>query len=80
EYVGWIPQDDYVPLAVVKQKAVCDLFPGSPAARAFSNLAGQVKQWPTPVIPKSAVQLLRQQLVRLNAASVKHMKDVQVYP
>ncbi len=80
EYVGWIPQDDYVSLAVVKQKAVCDLFPGSPSARAFSSLAGQVTQWPTPVIAKSAVQLLRQQLVRLNAARVKHMKDVQVHP
>lgn len=80
EYVGWIPQDDYVPLAVVKQKAVCDLFPASPSARAFSTLAGQVRQWPTPAIPKSAVQLLRQQLVHLNAAGVRQMKDVQVHP
>jgi flagellar biosynthesis protein FlhG len=80
EYIGWIPQDDYVPLAVVKQKAVCDLFPGSPSARAFSSLAGQVQQWPTPVIPKSAVLLLRQQLVSLNAAMVRHMKGVEVHP
>ena len=80
EYVGWIPQDDYVPLAVVKQKAVCDLFPGSPSARAFSSLAGLVPQWTTPAIPKSAVQLLRQQLVHLNAMRVRPMKDIQVYP
>jgi len=80
EYVGWIPQDDYVPLAVVKQKAVCDLFPASPSARAFSSLAGQVQQWPTPAIPKSAVQLLRQQLVHPNSAKVRHLKDAQVHP
>ena len=80
EYVGWIPQDDYVPLAVVKQKAVCDFFPSSPSARAFSSLAGKVQQWPTPAIPKSAVQLLRQQLVHLNAARVVQMNDVQVNP
>ena len=79
EYIGWIPQDDYVPLAVVKQKAVCDLFPGSPSARAFSSLAGQVRLWPTPTIPKSAVQLLRQQLVHPNAARVRHMTDLQVH-
>jgi flagellar biosynthesis protein FlhG len=80
EFVGWIPQDDYMPLAVVKQKAVSDLFPGSPSARAFSNLAGQVQQWSAPAIPKSAVQLLRQQLVFPNFARVRCMKDTQVHP
>ncbi len=80
EYSGWIPQDDYVPLAVVRQKAVCDLFPGSPSARAFANLVGQLQQWPRPAIPKSAVQLLRQQLVCLTAPRVRPMKDVQVHP
>ena len=80
EYVGWIPLDDYVPLAVVKQKAVCDLFPASPSARAFSALAGQVQQWSTPAIPKSAIQLLRQQLVHPNTARMRHMQDVQVHP
>jgi flagellar biosynthesis protein FlhG len=80
EYIGWIPLDDYVPLAVVKQKAVCDLFPASPSARAFSDLAGQVRQWSAPVIPKSAVQLLRQQLVHQDTARVRPMKDVQVHP
>lgn len=80
EYIGWIPLDDYVPLAVVKQKAVSDLFPSSPSARAFSILAGQVQQWTTPAIPKSAVQLLRQQLVCQNSVGVTRMKDAQVHP
>lgn len=80
EYIGWIPLDDYVPLAVVKQKAVCDLYPSSPSARAFAGLAGQVQQWSTPAIPKSAVQLLRQQLIDPNTARARQAMDVQVHP
>lgn len=63
DYVGYIPHDDYVPLAVMKQKAVSDLFPDAPAAQAFTRLAKQVMQWPKPGIPKSSVQLLWQRLV-----------------
>jgi flagellar biosynthesis protein FlhG len=63
DYVGFIPDDDYVPLAVMQQKAVCDLFPGAPASQAFARLAGQVMQWSKPDMPKSSVQLLWQRLV-----------------
>jgi flagellar biosynthesis protein FlhG len=58
EYVGYIPHDDYVPLAVIRQKAVVDVFPNSQAAQAFVKLADQVRQWPKPDILKGAVQLL----------------------
>lgn len=63
DYVGYIPHDDYVSLAVVKQKAVSDLFPDAPASQAFTRLAKQVMQWPKPDIPKSSVQLLWQRFV-----------------
>ncbi len=64
DYVGYIPDDDYVPLAVMQQKAVADLFPDAPAALAFTRLARQVMQWPKPGIPKSSIQLLWQRLVQ----------------
>jgi len=67
EYVGYIPQDDYVPLAVMQQKALLELFPASPAALALTRLAGQILQWPKPNFPKSAVQLLWQRLVHTTA-------------
>jgi flagellar biosynthesis protein FlhG len=63
EYVGYIPHDDYVPLAVMRQKAVVDLFPDSQAAQAFVRLAQQVMQWPKQNIPKGSVQLLWQRVV-----------------
>lgn len=60
ELVGAIPDDDYVHMAVMQQKAVSDMFPEAPAAQAFRQLAQQVTQWPKPGLPKSSVQLVWQ--------------------
>ncbi len=60
ELVGSIPDDDYVHMAVMQQKAVSDMFPEAPAAQAFKRLAQHVMQWPKPGIPKSTVQLVWQ--------------------
>ncbi|MCP9442999.1 MAG: MinD/ParA family protein [Nitrospira sp.] len=65
EPIGYVPHDDYVTLAVMRQKAVVDLFPDSPAAQAFVRLAGQVMQWPLPDLPKSSVQLLWRRMIHL---------------
>lgn len=60
ELVGTIPDDDYVHMAVMQQKAVADMFPDAPAVQAFKRLAQQVMQWPKPGLPKSSVQLVWQ--------------------
>ncbi|MCP9446212.1 MAG: MinD/ParA family protein [Nitrospira sp.] len=65
EPIGYVPHDDYVTLAVMRQKAVADLFPDSPAAQAFARLAGQLMQWPLPDFPKSSVQLLWRRTIHL---------------
>jgi flagellar biosynthesis protein FlhG len=65
EPIGYVPHDDYVTLAVMRQKAVADLFPDSPAAQAFARLAEQVMQWPLPDLPKSSVQLLWRRMIHL---------------
>jgi flagellar biosynthesis protein FlhG len=64
EYVGYIPHDDYVPLAVIRQKSVVEAFPDSPASQAFIKLADQVMQWPKSDIPKGSVQLLWQRGIK----------------
>lgn len=38
-YMGAIPQDDYLRKAVRQQKPVTVAYPGSPAARAFHDIA-----------------------------------------
>ena len=64
DYLGAIPLDDYVPLAVTQQRAVIDLFPNAPASRAFQELTEAVAQLTPPALPKGTVQFLWQQLLR----------------
>jgi len=66
EYMGFIPLDDYLPMAVIEQKAVTERFPSSPASRAFVQLAKTIAEWPDPQLPKSTVQFLWQQLIPMS--------------
>lgn len=60
DYVGWIPFDDYLPLAVCHQRAVVEQFPFAPSSRAFSKLAHTVEGWDLSGIPKGGVQFFWQ--------------------
>lgn len=62
--IGFIPLDDYVPFAVMEQRAVTDLFPHAPASREFGRLASAVAKWEPARIPKGTVQFLWQRLLR----------------
>lgn len=62
DFIGSVPDDDYVRFAVMRQKAVAEIFPQSPAAQAFMRLAQQIMLWPKPELPKSSVQILWQRL------------------
>jgi flagellar biosynthesis protein FlhG len=66
EYLGCIPLDDYLPMAVIEQKAVTELFPCAPASQAFAQLAKKVAEWPDPQLPKSTMQFLWQQLIPMS--------------
>lgn len=66
EYMGFIPHDDYLQMAVVEQKAVTERFPCSRASQAFIQLAKKVVKWPDPHMPKSTVQFLWQQLIPMS--------------
>src|SRR5690606_19483890 len=45
DYMGCIPTDDYVPMAVAQQRAVCDIYPRAPASRAFISMVQAVNGW-----------------------------------
>jgi flagellar biosynthesis protein FlhG len=64
DYLGAIPLDDYVPLAVTQQRAVIEQFPNAPASRAFRELTEAVARLTPPALPKGTVQFLWQQLLR----------------
>jgi flagellar biosynthesis protein FlhG len=63
DYVGFIPDDDYVPLSVCRQRPVIDLYPQAPASLEFQRLAGLVERWPATRVPKGGVQFLWQRSV-----------------
>ena len=45
DYMGCIPLDEYVTMAVAKQRAVCDLYPRAPASRAMNALVPSLYDW-----------------------------------
>ncbi|WP_447603104.1 MinD/ParA family protein [Nitrospira sp. Nam80] len=64
EYLGFVPLDDYLPLAVTQQRAVLDRYPQAPSSRAFLSLTEAVERLAVPDLPKGTVQFLWQQLLR----------------
>ena len=45
DYMGCIPTDGYVTMAVTQQRAVSDLYPRAPASRAFASLIPTLHDW-----------------------------------
>jgi len=56
DYVGYIPYDDYLKMAVSRQRAVVDLYPGAKSSQTFTRIAGQILQWPIDPHPKGTSQ------------------------
>lgn len=63
EYIGFVPQDDYLRMAVSEQKAVVDLYPRARSSIVFNELAIKVMQWPVRDIPKGNVQFFWKRLL-----------------
>ena len=56
DYVGYVPYDDYLKIAVSRQRAVVDLYPDAKASRSFTHIAQQMLQWPIDPHPKGAAK------------------------
>ncbi len=63
DYIGFIPYDDYLKLAVSQQRAVVDIYPSAKCSQHFMRVAHQVLQWPIPVDPKGSVQFFWRKLL-----------------
>ena len=64
DYIGYIPQDKYVGMSVMGQRAVLDLYPGAEASRCFIALASTVCDWPVNPHLKGGIQFLWRRLMR----------------
>ncbi|MBI3359199.1 MAG: MinD/ParA family protein [Nitrospirae bacterium] len=63
DYIGFIPYDDYLKLAVSQQRAVVDIYPNAKCSQNFMRVAHQVLQWPIPTDPKGSVQFFWRKLL-----------------
>lgn len=62
DYCGFIPQDDYLRMAVFEQRAVVDVYPRAKSSIRFLELAKEIQQWPLRG-PKGNVQFLWKRLL-----------------
>lgn len=68
-YMGAIPRDDAMRKAVQRQQAVVSAFPGSPAARAYAEMAKRVDRLPLPQRAEGHLEFFVERLVQYNAAA-----------
>ncbi len=63
QYVGQIPFDENVRLAVQKQRALLEFAPQSKASRAIVKLAESVDRWPLPAAPTGRLEFFVERLL-----------------
>jgi len=67
ELVATVPYDENIRKAVRRQKAIVDVFPGSPASIAVTRLAKQALGWPIPTQPGGHLEFFLEQLINRQA-------------
>ena len=63
DYIGFIPYDDYLKLAVSQQRAVVDIYPNARCSQNYMRVAHQILQWPIPTDPTGSVQFFWRKLL-----------------
>lgn len=66
DYVGCVPEDEYLRKSVRKQKAVVDAFPRSKSAQAFATLAEKTNKWPMPIDAAGHLEFFVERLITPN--------------
>lgn len=69
DYAGAIPDDELVRRAVQQQKPISIAYPGSPAARAFAELARRVEKWPLPAAAEGHLEFFVERLIQFSLNS-----------
>ncbi|WP_420426233.1 MinD/ParA family protein [Algiphilus sp.] len=69
DYLGYVPQDDYLRRAVQRQRGVVEAYPGAPASAAFRDLAAKVMRWPLPEGARGDTEFFVERLVGSGVAA-----------
>ena len=71
DYMGYVPEDDYLRKAVKKQRAVVEAFPRSKAAQAFATLADKVMKWPVPSEAAGHLEFFVERLIQPTTPNIE---------
>ncbi|HEY3730262.1 MAG TPA: MinD/ParA family protein [Steroidobacteraceae bacterium] len=74
DYVGEIPEDDALTKALQAQRPVIEAFPLSPAAQAFTRIAGVAQRWPVSDGPSGRMEFFLERLLRGAPVRLKVLK------
>lgn len=64
DYMGYVPEDEYLRKSVKKQRAVFEAFPRSKSAQAFANLADKANKWPMPMSAAGHLEFFVERLIQ----------------
>ena len=64
DYMGYVPEDEFLRKSVKKQRAVFEAFPRSKSAQAFANLADKANKWPMPMSAAGHLEFFVERLIQ----------------
>ncbi|UNK43949.1 MinD/ParA family protein [Luteimonas sp. S4-F44] len=68
-YLGAVPQCEWLRAAVQRQQAVVRAYPGSPSSQALVEIARRIARWQAPTAPRGHVEFFVDRLLRQGAAA-----------
>ncbi|WP_159744572.1 P-loop NTPase [Luteimonas cellulosilyticus] len=66
-YLGAVPQCDWLRMAVQRQQAVICAYPGSPSSQALAEVARRIARWQPPTAPRGHVEFFVERMLRQGA-------------
>ena len=63
DFMGVVPEDEYLRKAVQKQRAVVEAYPRSKSAMAFKKLASKADSWPVPASAGGQLEFFVERLI-----------------
>ncbi|RFA28608.1 cobyrinic acid a,c-diamide synthase [Alkalilimnicola ehrlichii] len=67
DYAGPVPEDEYLRKAVQRLRPVTLAYPGSPASRAYAELARRVERWPLPSSAEGHLEFFVERLIQYSS-------------
>jgi len=71
DYMGYVPQDEFLLKSVKKQRAVVDAFPRSKSAQAFATLAEKALKWPLPAAASGHLEFFVERLIQPQTTTIE---------